>query len=174
MCIHTHTHTYPTWRFTHLAWWTQHHKNRHLNAGLELIMLILGESFRFASAKCAEVFRWVILWVQHRSKWASPDMFAYVLLVDLVRTLNIDPLILSRARWGFSQGSCERGGEVFAVRVVRFLLGFPLCNQDAICWYWRLRYSNTPYIVTGPILLDTINSWGLSKFKDDLQHIHHI
>lgn len=81
----------------------------HLNAGLELIMLILGESFRFASAKCAEVFRWVILWVQHRSKWASPDMFAYVLLVDLVRTLNIDPLILSRARWGLSQGSCERG-----------------------------------------------------------------
>eukprot|EP00434_Breviolum_minutum_P046489 symbB.v1.2.042088.t1/scaffold9208.1/size3908/1 len=65
--------------------------------GLELIMLILGESFRFASAKCAEVFRWVILWVQHRSKRASPDMFAYVLLVDLVRTLNIDPLILSRA-----------------------------------------------------------------------------
>lgn len=30
-----------------------------------------------------------------------------------------------------------------------------------------------PYIVRG-ILLDTINSWGLSKFKDDLQHIHHI
>lgn len=65
---------------------------------LELIMLILGETLRFGSAQCAEVFRWVIIWVQHRSKWASPDMFAYVLLVDLVRTLDVEPLILSRAR----------------------------------------------------------------------------
>ena len=64
----------------------------------ELVMLVFGEVFRFASARCAEIFRWVILWVQHRSKWASPDMFAYVLLVDLVRTLDQEPLILSRAR----------------------------------------------------------------------------
>ena len=64
----------------------------------ELIMFVLGEAFRFTSARCAEIFRWVILWVQHRSKWASPDMFAYVLLVDLVRTLDQEPLILSRAR----------------------------------------------------------------------------
>ena len=65
---------------------------------IELVMLILGEVFRFGSAKCAEIFRWVIIWVQHRSKWASPDMFAYILLVDLVRTLEVESLILSRAR----------------------------------------------------------------------------
>lgn len=71
---------------------------------IELVMLILGEVFRFGSAKCAEIFRWVIIWVQHRSKWASPDMFAYILLVDLVRTLEVESLILSRARLeiGFS------------------------------------------------------------------------
>ena len=69
----------------------------------ELVMLVLGEVFRFTSARCAEIFRWVILWVQHRSKWASPDMFAYVLLVDLVRTLDQEPLILSRARRDASQ-----------------------------------------------------------------------
>ena len=65
---------------------------------IELVMLILGEVFRFGSAKCAEFFWWVIIWVQHRSKWASPDMFAYILLVDLVRTLEVESLILSRAR----------------------------------------------------------------------------
>lgn len=65
---------------------------------IELVMLILGEVFRFGSAKCADIFRWVIIWVQHRSKWASPDMFAYILLVDLVRTLEVESLILSRAR----------------------------------------------------------------------------
>eukprot|EP00439_Symbiodinium_sp_Y106_P058069 s1809_g8.t1 len=88
----------------------------------ELIMLVLGEAFRFTSARCAEIFRWVILWVQHRSKWASPDMFAYVLLVDLVRTLDQEPLILSRARLeiGFSCFS------TFVVTATVSSLGVPL------------------------------------------------
>ncbi len=70
---------------------------------------------------------------------------------------------------GLLTGSCERGGDVFLVRAVRFVLGLSCSNvicwasplqPGAICGYWRLRYSNTPYIVTGPILLDTISSWG--------------
>eukprot|EP00913_Durusdinium_trenchii_P013031 g12232.t1 len=74
------------------------------------------------SERCAEVFRWVIIWVQHRSKWASPDMFAYVLLVDLVRTLEHDPLILSRARLeiGFSCFS------TFVITATVSSLGIPL------------------------------------------------
>mmetsp|Transcript_39488 Transcript_39488/g.73618 ORF Transcript_39488/g.73618 Transcript_39488/m.73618 type:complete len:523 (-) Transcript_39488:157-1725(-) len=88
----------------------------------ELVMLVCGEAFRFASARCAEIFRWVILWVQHRSKWASPDMFAYVLLVNLVRTLDQEPLILSRARLeiGFSCFS------TFVVTATVSSLGVPL------------------------------------------------
>lgn len=89
---------------------------------LELIMLILGELFRFTSATCADIFRYVILWVQHRSKWASPDMFAYVLLVNLVRTLDHEPLILSRGRLeiGFSCFS------TFVVTATVASLGVPL------------------------------------------------
>jgi len=89
---------------------------------IELVMLILGEMCRFTSAKCAEVFRFVILWVQHRSKWASPDMFAYVLLVHLVHTLDQEPLILSKARLeiGFSCFS------TFVITATVASLGVPL------------------------------------------------
>jgi len=89
---------------------------------IELVMLILGEMCRFTSAKCAEVFRVVILWVQHRSKWASPDMFAYVLLVHLVHTLDQEPLILSKARLeiGFSCFS------TFVITATVASLGVPL------------------------------------------------
>lgn len=93
---------------------------------LELIMLVVGEIFRFSCAKCGPVFRWIILWVQHRSKWASPDTFAYILLVHLVRTLDREPLILTRARLdiGFA---CFT---VFCVTATVSALGVPLPPQD--------------------------------------------
>ena len=99
--------TETAWSLAHLLWTTGSRIGAFLVIlfsmvipALELIMLVLGEMFRFTSARCAEVFRYVIMWVQHRSKWASPDMFAYVLLVNLVRTIQHDPLILARARLG--------------------------------------------------------------------------
>lgn len=89
---------------------------------IELIMLIVGETFRFAGGCCAEVFRYVIVWVQHRSKWASPDMFAYVFLVHLVHTLDHRPLILTNARLeiGFACFS------VFVVTATASAIGVPL------------------------------------------------
>ncbi|CAJ1332497.1 unnamed protein product [Effrenium voratum] len=121
--------TETAWSLAHLLWTTGSRIGAFLVIlfsmvipALELIMLVLGEMFRFTSARCAEVFRYVIMWVQHRSKWASPDMFAYVLLVNLVRTIQHDPLILARARLeiGFSCFS------TFVVTATVSSLGIPL------------------------------------------------
>merc|ERR1719277_491873 len=90
---------------------------------LELLLLFVGELCRFrSSAGCGRAFRLGILWVQHRSKWASPDTFAYTLLVYLIRHLDHDPLILTRAQLdiGFS---CFCA---FCVCATVAALGFPL------------------------------------------------
>jgi len=94
---------------------------------IELVMLMVGETFRFGSDGCARIFRAVIIWVQHRSKWASPDMFAYVLLIHLVRSLDNEPLVLTRARLdiGFSCFS------VFCVTATVASLGVPLPKPPA-------------------------------------------
>merc|ERR1719491_898876 len=90
---------------------------------LELLFLAVGEIFRFKDFQgCNKVYRWTISWVQHRSKWASPDTFAYTLLVYLVRTLNNFPLILTKVQLdiGFS---CFC---MFCVTATIASLGFPL------------------------------------------------
>lgn len=89
----------------------------------ELIFLFVGEIFRFRNcAGCTRFFRVSILWVQHRSKWASPDTFAYTLLLYLIRTLNNFPLILTKVQLdiGFS---CFC---LFCVTATIGSLGFPL------------------------------------------------
>jgi len=90
---------------------------------VELILLIIGELFRFRNCPCcARSARAVIIWVQHRSKWASPDMFAYILLVHLVRGMQCRPLILTDARLdvGFS-AFCG-----FCILATISSMGFPL------------------------------------------------
>merc|ERR1712196_718468 len=89
----------------------------------ELVLLVIGEIFRFKRARgLDQAFRTVILWVQHRSKWASPDTFAYTLLVYLIRHLDHDPLILTAAQLdvGFAC-FCT-----FCVCATVAALGFPL------------------------------------------------
>jgi uncharacterized paraquat-inducible protein A len=70
---------------------------------LKLILLTLGEAFRTSSPTRS---RSCILFVQCISKWACPDMFAYILLTYLVRHLgdHTDGLIESPAKLdiGFS------------------------------------------------------------------------
>eukprot|EP00933_Yihiella_yeosuensis_P064080 TRINITY_DN6741_c0_g1_i2.p1 TRINITY_DN6741_c0_g1~~TRINITY_DN6741_c0_g1_i2.p1 ORF type:complete len:887 (-),score=127.46 TRINITY_DN6741_c0_g1_i2:313-2973(-) len=73
--------------------------------GVKLVLLFIGEAFRHSSNPCQiQVARYCIMIVQTISKWACPDMFAYILLVHLVRVLNHSPLILTAARLdiGFS------------------------------------------------------------------------
>ncbi|CAK9076839.1 unnamed protein product [Durusdinium trenchii] len=72
---------------------------------LKLLLLALGEAFRYSSARgCVMISRTCILVVQSISKWACPDMFAYILLVHLVRLLDNGSLILTAAKLdiGFS------------------------------------------------------------------------
>ncbi|CAK0792750.1 unnamed protein product [Prorocentrum cordatum] len=90
---------------------------------LEVSFLVLGEVFRNRSGTaCDRRIGAVILWVQHRSKWASPDMFAQILMVSLVRGLNHPDLILADARLdvGFT---CFA---YFCVGATASALGFPL------------------------------------------------
>eukprot|EP00913_Durusdinium_trenchii_P000632 g585.t1 len=68
---------------------------------LKLLLLALGEAFRYSSARgCVMISRTCILVVQSISKWACPDMFAYILLVHLVRLLDNGSLILTAATLG--------------------------------------------------------------------------
>ncbi|CAE7416259.1 HERC2, partial [Symbiodinium sp. KB8] len=72
---------------------------------VKLLLLAIGEVFRFSSSEfLVLVARLCILIVQSISKWACPDMFAYILLVHLVRLLHSDPLVLTAAKLdvGFS------------------------------------------------------------------------
>jgi len=73
--------------------------------GAKLLLLGLGELLRTSSfGPCRVLSRANILTVQHISKWASPDMFAYILLVHLVRVLDNEPTIMTAAQLdiGFS------------------------------------------------------------------------
>lgn len=72
---------------------------------LKLVLLAVAEVFRYSRIPgCVSISRICIILVQSISKWACPDMFAYILLVHLVRLLNNDSLILTAAKLdvGFS------------------------------------------------------------------------
>eukprot|EP00930_Biecheleria_cincta_P007528 TRINITY_DN108757_c0_g1_i1.p1 TRINITY_DN108757_c0_g1~~TRINITY_DN108757_c0_g1_i1.p1 ORF type:complete len:446 (+),score=91.01 TRINITY_DN108757_c0_g1_i1:72-1409(+) len=65
----------------------------------KLVLLLAGEILRYSSdAKQVQWARWCIGFVQIISKWATPDMFAYILLEGLVRGMNKPPTLLSKAR----------------------------------------------------------------------------
>mmetsp|Transcript_75337 Transcript_75337/g.215700 ORF Transcript_75337/g.215700 Transcript_75337/m.215700 type:complete len:481 (+) Transcript_75337:88-1530(+) len=59
--------------------------------GIKLVLLITAEVLRIRSPRSVRAARMCILIVQMISKWASPDMFAYVLLMYLVRELDHPP-----------------------------------------------------------------------------------
>jgi len=65
----------------------------------KLGLLMLGERWRH-SGNAVSVMRaqWCIRIVQYVSKWASPDMFAYILLLYLVRMLDSRPTIQTDAQ----------------------------------------------------------------------------
>mmetsp|Transcript_101172 Transcript_101172/g.326555 ORF Transcript_101172/g.326555 Transcript_101172/m.326555 type:complete len:449 (-) Transcript_101172:37-1383(-) len=66
---------------------------------LKLLLLFLGEFWRLSDSPVRVLWaRRCIICVQLISKWASPDMFAYVLLQHLVRRLNHPPHLLAAAR----------------------------------------------------------------------------
>eukprot|EP00931_Biecheleriopsis_adriatica_P087106 TRINITY_DN61620_c0_g1_i1.p1 TRINITY_DN61620_c0_g1~~TRINITY_DN61620_c0_g1_i1.p1 ORF type:complete len:711 (+),score=150.34 TRINITY_DN61620_c0_g1_i1:98-2230(+) len=72
---------------------------------VKLFLLAVGEALRNSRAQCCvSIARFCILIVQSISKWACPDMFAYILLVHLVRVLQHQPIILTAAKLdvGFS------------------------------------------------------------------------
>mmetsp|Transcript_79805 Transcript_79805/g.222157 ORF Transcript_79805/g.222157 Transcript_79805/m.222157 type:complete len:694 (-) Transcript_79805:169-2250(-) len=66
---------------------------------LKLILLILGERWRHSDdAARVQAARSSIITVQHLSKWASPDMFAYILVMYLIRGLDSPPVIFAPAQ----------------------------------------------------------------------------
>jgi len=66
---------------------------------MKVVFLVLGELWRNSDR---EIFRSIssvcILLVQVTSKWASPDMFAYILLLFLIRGMDHPPHMLSTAK----------------------------------------------------------------------------
>eukprot|EP00929_Paragymnodinium_shiwhaense_P001753 TRINITY_DN10198_c0_g1_i6.p1 TRINITY_DN10198_c0_g1~~TRINITY_DN10198_c0_g1_i6.p1 ORF type:complete len:597 (-),score=64.70 TRINITY_DN10198_c0_g1_i6:191-1981(-) len=65
---------------------------------VKIALLICGETFReSADENKVACSRRCIRLVHAVSKWASPDMFAYILMFYLFRTLNIDPFIITAA-----------------------------------------------------------------------------
>jgi uncharacterized paraquat-inducible protein A len=71
----------------------------------KLLLLLVAETLRFSeSPALVRLARRCVRVVRAISKWASPDMFAYVLMNHLVRVLNSPPTILadSRLMSGFS------------------------------------------------------------------------
>lgn len=64
---------------------------------IKLASLIGAEVLRLRSPRCVHAARWLIITVQMISKWASPDMFAYVLLMYLMCALDHPPMIGSKS-----------------------------------------------------------------------------
>lgn len=63
--------------------------------GLKILLLIWAELWRnSANVQQVRTSRNFIFLVQFISKWASPDMFAYILLLYLFRHLNGDPIVV--------------------------------------------------------------------------------
>jgi len=61
---------------------------------LKMCLLITGGILRHSQNRDRRLFaRRCILFVQRISKWASPDMFAYILLVYLIRGFNHPPIL---------------------------------------------------------------------------------
>lgn len=83
-----------------LLWHTKAHAGAYLIAVyafavpvLKLVLLGIGELWRFDERRGrVRVSRFCILLMQYISKWAAPDMFAYVLLYYLIRNLQNLPV----------------------------------------------------------------------------------
>ncbi|CAE7590588.1 fabB [Symbiodinium sp. CCMP2592] len=110
---------------------------------VKLLLLAVGEVFRFSSSEfLVLVARVCIVIVQSISKWACPDMFAYILLVHLVRLLHSDPLVLTAAKLdvGFSCFSvfcvCSTvsslGISLPLLPTKTAVTGKPLCSAKAV------------------------------------------
>lgn len=72
---------------------------------VKLVLIGVGEVLRSSPSRMkVQIARWCIMAVQVISKWAAPDMFAYILLVYLVQELQEKPTILTASRLdvGFS------------------------------------------------------------------------
>lgn len=72
---------------------------------VKLVLLAMGEALRYCNSYLGICLsRGCIIIVQTISKWACPDMFAYILLVHLVRVLEHRPILLTAAKLdiGFS------------------------------------------------------------------------
>eukprot|EP00929_Paragymnodinium_shiwhaense_P071963 TRINITY_DN36540_c0_g1_i2.p1 TRINITY_DN36540_c0_g1~~TRINITY_DN36540_c0_g1_i2.p1 ORF type:complete len:325 (-),score=36.02 TRINITY_DN36540_c0_g1_i2:161-1135(-) len=67
---------------------------------LKLVLLLLGELWRNSPEDSERrlMSRRCISFVQAVSKWASPDMFAYILLLYLLRHLGCPPEVQSKAK----------------------------------------------------------------------------
>mmetsp|Transcript_93812 Transcript_93812/g.235543 ORF Transcript_93812/g.235543 Transcript_93812/m.235543 type:complete len:473 (+) Transcript_93812:86-1504(+) len=91
--------------------------------GIKVVLLILGQVLQHGGAPWQ--LRWArrcILTVQVVSKWASPDMFAYILLLCLFRGLDNPPMLISQVQFGLGF-SCYA---VFCVGSTISSLGFPV------------------------------------------------
>eukprot|EP00928_Gymnodinium_smaydae_P042655 TRINITY_DN28692_c0_g1_i1.p1 TRINITY_DN28692_c0_g1~~TRINITY_DN28692_c0_g1_i1.p1 ORF type:complete len:493 (-),score=99.01 TRINITY_DN28692_c0_g1_i1:125-1603(-) len=68
---------------------------------VKLVLLAFGELWRNSEDPTLRNFAcWCVRLVKAVSKWASPDMFAYILLIFLFRNLNHPPIIQSQATLG--------------------------------------------------------------------------
>merc|ERR1719237_1603755 len=66
---------------------------------VKLIFLVFGEFWRNSNSEmCRNISFVCVILVQVTSKWASPDMFAYVLLLFLIRSMDHPPYMLSTAK----------------------------------------------------------------------------
>mmetsp|Transcript_119236 Transcript_119236/g.282998 ORF Transcript_119236/g.282998 Transcript_119236/m.282998 type:complete len:460 (+) Transcript_119236:55-1434(+) len=65
---------------------------------LKLCLLILGHIFQLQACDHRRTSRRCIQVVQNISKWACPDMFAYILLMHLVRSLSRPPYLKANGR----------------------------------------------------------------------------
>jgi len=65
---------------------------------VKVVLLVLGELWRNSENETFQrISSTCILLVQITSKWATPDLFAYILLLFLFRHLNHPPLVSSKA-----------------------------------------------------------------------------
>jgi len=118
----------------HLLWSTRAHVGAVLIAiyafvvpTVKLFLLGTGEFFRFSEdIRLRKLARGCIILMQFISKWAAPDMFAYVLLYYLIRRLqNLPVSTLCMFDIGFTCYS------VFSITCAMSSLGVPLPKIDS-------------------------------------------
>merc|ERR1719401_1285054 len=111
---------------------------------LKLVLMIVGEMWRFSDDPFRRCVSYqAVRFVQVISKWACPDMFAYILMTYLLRDLDLRSDIISSA------GFLDTGALCFSMFCIFSTLSSPAVKLPASGgWSGEAILVRPPFVAT--------------------------